>query len=571
MAQLGKLTVITAYDAGNSEFPILGILCDPRAPGYTVPADLDPHPDNITWPNHVFESSIPAQNDGRVQHLYSIFPGPYSTSTRQDYDGETLTTKTRRNIAANVTTQETLVSTLWTRTFRQQQNNDLICVETQEFRTVAGNYVPTTKDNLLYGAIAGTRRLVANSALTTLKTATYNRTYDAHENSDLVVWELIETNSDGSGSAGNPAYPIRIEDSFEPDRGAIEKRMQVVIATGSEAGSLDVGSTLQTLLINNAGSGYVAGEVITLAGGTITTAAKVRVLTVSSGAIATFTIDERGLYTATSGSLTQGSTSGSGTGAIFNTATYAIQARLIAYQPIDQFKLDRSVEMWTLPGPSRVRAEVDGETGTEVLVTLQMIATPNLPFSLVAGSEIAYQPISSVHGTKITTTLSDFAALSVVDYPTGKMTAPALITGAVADLKTSRDGTPSISIVWTKRAAKTREVKMTRTKSYNTKANRLAAQTSLTLENPGVIDIIRDPLFFPAIREMNVLTNDVTLGPYTTGTENPKWPYMTETVSWTATVPTASDYPGRPVVLSAEVEKWKYNLWRLTKIEATTF
>ena len=112
---------------------------------------------------------------------------------------------------------------------------------------------------------------------------------------------------------------------------------------------------------------------------------------------------------------------------------------------------------------------------------------------------------------------------------------------------------------------------MTRTKSYNTKADRFSAQTLLTLENPGVIDIIRDPLFFPAIREMNVLTNDVTLGPYTTGTENPKWPYMTETVSWTATVPTASNYPGRLVVLSAEVEKWKYNLWRLTKIEATTF
>lgn len=507
MAQLGKLTVITAYDADDTAYPILGILCDPRVPGYTVPADLDPHPDDVTWPNHVFHSSVPAENDTRVQHLYSIFPGPW---------------------------------------------------------------VPSAPHNPLLGPIQLRRRRVINTGQTASLTATVKTTYDS-QNDALIISELEETNSTGVGTAANPAFPVRIEDTFEPDRGAIEKRTQVVIATGTEAGSLDVGSTLQTLILNNAGSGYVAGEVITLAGGTITTAAKVRVLTVSSGAIATFTIDDRGLYTATSASLTQGNTSGSGTAATFNTATYAIQARLIAYTPIDQFKLDRSVEMWTLPGPSRVRAEVDGETGTEVLVTLQMIATPSLPFTLVDGSEIAYQPISSVHGTKITTTLSNFANLSVVDYPTGKMTAPALITDALADLKTSRDGTPSISIVWTKRAAKTREVKMTRTKSYDTKANRLAAQALLTLENPGVIDIIRDPLFFPAIREMNVLTNVKTLGPYTTGTENPKWPYMTETVSWDATTPTATAYPNRPVVLSAEVEKWKYNLWRLTKIEATTF
>lgn len=508
MAQLGKLTVITAYDADDTAYPILGILCDPRVPGYTVPADLDPHPDDVTWPNHVFHSSVPAENDTRVQHLYSIFPGPW---------------------------------------------------------------VPSAPHNPLLGPIQLRRRRVINTGQTASLTATVKTTYDS-QNDALIISELEETNSTGAGTTANPAFPVRIEDTFEPDRGAIEKRTQVVIATGTEAGSLDVGSTLQTLLLNNAGSGYVAGEVITLAGGTITTAAKVRVLTVSSGAIATFTIDDRGLYAATVTSLTQGSTSGSGTGATFNTATYAIQARLIAYQPIDQFKLDRSVEMWTLPGPSRIRAEVDGETGTEALVTLQMIATPSLPFTQAAGSEIAYQPISSVHGTKITTTLSGFASVTVVDYPTGKMTAPALITNAVLTSTTARDGTPALNIVWTKRAAKTREVKMTRTKSFGTKANMLTAQNALTLENPGTIDLVRDAWFIPAIRESNVLTNAVTLGPYTTGTENPKWPYIVESVSWGDTTPTASAYPGRiGVVLSAVVEYWKYNLWRLTKIQADTF
>jgi hypothetical protein len=360
MALLGKLTFIQSYDADNTDYPILGILCDPRAPGYAVPADLAPHPDEVNWPNHVFHGAAPAENDGRVMWSYSIFPGPWVTSTRIDRDSEIVTVKRRRNIKADIASSETVSSGVLIRNFYEQENDDLIATEINE-----------TRD---------------------------------------------------------------------------------------------------------------------------------------------------------------------------------------------------------LPGTEMIRAEVDGETGTEVTVTMQMIAKPTLPFTQVAGSEITYQPISAVHGMKVTTTLSSFAALSVVDYPTGKMKAPALITNAVLNSTTARDGTPALSIVWTKRASMTREVKMTRTKTFGTQANMLTAQAALTLENPGTIDLVRDPWFIPAIRESDVLTNAVTLGPYTTGTENPKWPYIVESVSWGNTSPTASAYPGRTgVVLSAVVEYWKYNLWRLTKIQADTF
>jgi hypothetical protein len=360
MALLGKLTFIQSYDADNTDYPILGILCDPRAPGYAVPADLAPHPDDVNWPNHVFHGAAPAENDGRVMWSYSIFPGPWVTSTRIDRDSEIVTVKRRRNIKANIASSETVDSGVLIRNFYEQENDDLIATEINE-----------TRD---------------------------------------------------------------------------------------------------------------------------------------------------------------------------------------------------------LPGTEMIRAEVDGETGTEVTVTMQMITKPTLPFTQVAGSEITYQPISAVHGMKVTTTLSNFAALSVVDYPTGKMKAPALITNAVLNSTTARDGTPALSIVWTKRASMIREVKMTRTKTFGTQVNMLAAQAALTLENPGTIDLIRDPWFIPAIRESDVLTNAVTLGPYTTGTENPKWPYIVESVSWGNTSPTASAYPGRiGVVLSAVVERWKYNLWRLTKIQADTF
>ena len=362
MALLGKLTYIKSYDADNTDYPILGILCDPRAPGYSVPADLAPHPDDVNWPNHVFHGAAPAENDGRVMWSYSIFPGPWVTSTKIDRDSKIVTVKRRRNIKADIASSETVDSGVLIRNFYEQENDDLIATEINE-----------TRD---------------------------------------------------------------------------------------------------------------------------------------------------------------------------------------------------------LPGTAWIRAEVDGETGSEVLVTMQIIAKPTLPFTQVAGSEIAYQPISAVHGTKITTSMTGFASVTVVDYPTGNMSAPPLIVSAAITSTASRDGTPAISIVWNKRSAKTREVKMTRTKVYGTQANMLTAQGLLTLENPGVIDVIRDPWFVPAIRETNVLTNAVTLDPYTTGTENPKWPFAAETVSWAATTPPATGvggYIGRFVVISANVEYWKYNLWRLTKIEATTF
>ena len=305
MALLGKLTYIQSYDADDSAYPILGILCDPRAPGYQVPPDLEPHPDTQAWPNHVFYSSTPiaSASDGRVMWSYGIFPGPQ---------------------------------------------------------------VPSTRYDPLLGPIQALRRRVVNTGQTASLTATVKTTYDS-QNDALIIYELEETNSNGTGTSTNPAYPILTEDTFEPDRGSIEKRTQVVAATGSEIGSISVGNTLQTLLINAGGSGYVAGEVITLAGGTIVTPAKVRVLTVNNGAILTFTIDERGLYSATIASLTQASTSGSGTGATFQNAAYFVQAREISFQPIDQFKLSKSIEMWTIPGPvltSEAKIDDDGVTIT---------------------------------------------------------------------------------------------------------------------------------------------------------------------------------------------------------------
>lgn len=67
------------------------------------------------------------------------------------------------------------------------------------------------------------------------------------------------------------------------------------------------------------GSGYAAGDKITLTGGTFSQAAIITVDTVNAGAVETFTINNPGSYTVLpSNPVAQGSTTGSGTGATFN-------------------------------------------------------------------------------------------------------------------------------------------------------------------------------------------------------------------------------------------------------------
>jgi hypothetical protein len=134
-------TFIQGYDSDAIDFPILGILVDVTDDRVTTPEDLSPHPEVETWPNHVFHGAKPMSGDRRSLWSYSIFPGPWVTTTRQDWDGATVTVKTRRNIKADIVVGETLANLIWTRNFYQQENDDLIATEINEARAVPGNAV----------------------------------------------------------------------------------------------------------------------------------------------------------------------------------------------------------------------------------------------------------------------------------------------------------------------------------------------------------------------------------------------------------------------------------------------
>lgn len=85
-----------------------------------------------------------------------------------------------------------------------------------------------------------------------------------------------------------------------------------------------VRTRLESVALNSGGTGYAPGNTITLAGGAGPVPAVITVGTVSGGVITGFSITNAGSYTANSSTFSQASTSGSGTGATFNTAVYGI-------------------------------------------------------------------------------------------------------------------------------------------------------------------------------------------------------------------------------------------------------
>lgn len=120
-------------------------------------------------------------------------------------------------------------------------DNDPLAAEfvlvTKVFEVLPGPLLPFTRWEDLLGPIQGTRQAVVWASQAPSLTATGKITYEARDGSSYVAWKLTETYSNGTGSAGNPAYPITVDDFHDPERGAVQRTTQLVVKTGSEVGS----------------------------------------------------------------------------------------------------------------------------------------------------------------------------------------------------------------------------------------------------------------------------------------------------------------------------------------------
>lgn len=106
------------------------------------------------------------------------------------------------------------------------------------YEVLPGPWLPFTRYDDDLGPIQGRRRAVLNTGqLGGVITPTAKTNYEARDGSSVVSIEIQEIWSDGTGTSGNPTYPILVWDLYEEVRGAVERRMQIVVATGTEVGS----------------------------------------------------------------------------------------------------------------------------------------------------------------------------------------------------------------------------------------------------------------------------------------------------------------------------------------------
>jgi len=92
-----------------------------------------------------FPEDHPLRNEFvRVIRVYETLPGPFIETTTIDEYGNIVTKKTRRNIAANITTGEVIAGGFWTETTEEQVDN-FVGNEVLAITPIPGAFAATTR------------------------------------------------------------------------------------------------------------------------------------------------------------------------------------------------------------------------------------------------------------------------------------------------------------------------------------------------------------------------------------------------------------------------------------------
>lgn len=287
------------------------------------------------------------------------------------------------------------------------------------YDTLPGPWIPFTRydDNL--GPIQGRRREVLAAGQAASQTATTTTTYEAMDGSHIVSWEIEETNSDGSGAIGasaNPAYPFTFADPHEDERGPVQVVSQMVRATGAESGSIAVRSNaLVSPILTAAGTGYADVFAVTFSGGSPSTAAT-GIAFAAGGLIYAFHITNPGAGYGSTPSVVL--SAGGGSGGTATVAREASLAVLTQYEPVNQFRVRRSVETRALPSPLLTTSALsDAAQGDVVSNTSRILdigaAAPTVDFKTLEWRD---DPLNERQKRRRVTTLSDSAFPVLYDY-----------------------------------------------------------------------------------------------------------------------------------------------------------
>lgn len=220
-----------------------------------------------------------------------------------------------------------------------------------------------------------------------------------------------------------------------------------------------------------------------------------------------------------------------------------------------------------VPGYASVTPFLDSETQTPGTITRQLVAKPSFPLTQTPGSITTYTPVNDYCGYLTTQTLTDYASITRTETNPENFTFPRLVFGVTEGLITALDGTARTYMEWNERAEFSALTDSQTVVTYNTKANLEAAKPALEY-SPIFKNLSYDGVFFN-VGKGGVLNDAISVGPYTTGTDNPSWGYKVENAyNATASTPSATQYmalaTGAYRVIAVHIESWKYNLYRMT-------
>lgn len=219
-----------------------------------------------------------------------------------------------------------------------------------------------------------------------------------------------------------------------------------------------------------------------------------------------------------------------------------------------------------VPGYASITPFVDEETQTPGTITRQLVVKPSFPLAQTPGTLTTYTPINDYCGTLTTQTLTGYAAITRPELAPGQFTFPHLVFGVATSLIGALDGTTRIVQNWDERPAFSNLTNTRSVVTYNTRTNLVAAAPT-TLYSPVLNTLYYDGVFFN-VQKTGVLNDEITVGPYSTGTENLTWGYVVELpVTFPESALSATEYQaliGTFVNVDVQIIPWKYNLWRMT-------
>lgn len=424
---------------------------------------------------------------------------------------------------------------------------------TYTYETLPGPWVPFTRYDKNLGPVQGQKRHVQNTGQASILSLSGSLDYEAvrtgaaGEESSLVAWEKQEIWTDGTGVGANPAFPINFESDYDVEKGPVQHKYQLTPGPSTNTASLvaGAGNTIVETTYKDFNNFLQERDTATYS---------------LPGPLIQMEVydDEKGAMIVT----TQLVLKASQTPSITLTGSTVTETE---YEKVDTLVYRAKTSTFTVPGPLLTRYGYDAETGQEVTTTTQIIAKPTngSGYGEAAGVTTEYRPQNAVYGLKVITsfaTTANFTRQEVRDQPYNY---PGLLFQMTGALLEAKNGVATVLLNATRRSPRTRIVSHHVAITYGQQGN---------LTEPAVFDPVLNNLIydgaFMRVNERNVLNNAISLS-YTTGSGNPIWPLVTESVSFAASTLSATAYfnlIGTYQIVNVIKEKWKYGLWRMSVI-----